>query len=103
MAIDAYLQIDGIKGESTDDKHKDSIIAFDKALHVASVLMRYWLNVYWAGSVYLGLCFYTSWARSRHSLNRHLAIELLKNNAIVLSPKNFPAQLDNAIQPFPQP
>jgi type VI secretion system secreted protein Hcp len=23
--IDAYLQIDGIKGESTDDKHKDWI------------------------------------------------------------------------------
>ncbi len=22
MAIDAYLQIDGIKGESQDDKHK---------------------------------------------------------------------------------
>jgi type VI secretion system secreted protein Hcp len=25
MAIDAYLQIEGIKGESTDDKHKDWI------------------------------------------------------------------------------
>ncbi|BDT60828.1 type VI secretion system effector [Massilia varians] len=25
MAIDAYLQIDGIKGESTDDKHKNWI------------------------------------------------------------------------------
>ena len=25
MAIDVYLQIDGIKGESTDDKHKDWI------------------------------------------------------------------------------
>jgi type VI secretion system secreted protein Hcp len=25
MAIDAYLQIDGIKGESTDEKHKDWI------------------------------------------------------------------------------
>jgi type VI secretion system secreted protein Hcp len=25
MAIDAYLQIDGIKGESNDDKHKDWI------------------------------------------------------------------------------
>lgn len=25
MAIDAYLQIDGIKGESMDDKHKDWI------------------------------------------------------------------------------
>lgn len=24
-AIDAYLQVDGIKGESTDDKHKDWI------------------------------------------------------------------------------
>lgn len=24
MAIDAYLQIDGVKGESTDDKHKGS-------------------------------------------------------------------------------
>jgi type VI secretion system secreted protein Hcp len=23
MAIDVYLQIDGIKGESQDDKHKD--------------------------------------------------------------------------------
>lgn len=27
MAIDAYLQIDGIKGESQDDKHKDWIEA----------------------------------------------------------------------------
>lgn len=25
MAVDAYLQIDGIKGESADDKHKDWI------------------------------------------------------------------------------
>jgi type VI secretion system secreted protein Hcp len=25
MAIDAYLQIDGIKGESTDEKHKNWI------------------------------------------------------------------------------
>ena len=25
MAIDVYLQIDGIKGESADDKHKDWI------------------------------------------------------------------------------
>jgi type VI secretion system secreted protein Hcp len=25
MAIDAYLQIEGIKGESTDDKHRDWI------------------------------------------------------------------------------
>jgi hypothetical protein len=25
MAIEAYLQIEGIKGESTDDKHKDWI------------------------------------------------------------------------------
>jgi type VI secretion system secreted protein Hcp len=25
MAVDTYLQIDGIKGESTDDKHKDWI------------------------------------------------------------------------------
>lgn len=25
MAIDAYLQIEGIKGESTDEKHKDWI------------------------------------------------------------------------------
>lgn len=25
MAIDVYLQIDGIKGESKDDKHKDWI------------------------------------------------------------------------------
>jgi type VI secretion system secreted protein Hcp len=25
MALDAYLQIEGIKGESTDDKHKDWI------------------------------------------------------------------------------
>ena len=25
MAIDVYLQIDGIKGESTDSKHKDEI------------------------------------------------------------------------------
>lgn len=29
--------------------------------------MRYWLNVYWTGSVYLDLCFYTAWARSRRS------------------------------------
>lgn len=27
MAIDAYLQIDGIKGESQDDKHRDWIEA----------------------------------------------------------------------------
>jgi type VI secretion system secreted protein Hcp len=25
MAVDVYLQIDGIKGESQDDKHKDRI------------------------------------------------------------------------------
>lgn len=25
MAVDAYLQIDGVKGESTDDKHRDRI------------------------------------------------------------------------------
>lgn len=31
MAIDAYLQIDGIKGESTDDKHKDWM----EVMHVA--------------------------------------------------------------------
>ena len=31
MAIDAYLQIDGIKGESTDDKHKDWM----EIMHVA--------------------------------------------------------------------
>jgi len=24
--------------------------------------MRYWLNVYWAGFVYLSLRFYTAWA-----------------------------------------
>jgi len=29
MALDAYLQIDGIKGESTDDKHKDWIEVFN--------------------------------------------------------------------------
>ena len=44
-----------------------SILAFNKALHVASVLMRYWLNVYWAGFVYLSQCFYTAWATSGHS------------------------------------
>jgi len=29
--------------------------------------MRYWLNVYWAGSVYLSLRFYTAWTKSGHS------------------------------------
>jgi type VI secretion system secreted protein Hcp len=29
MALDAYLQIEGIKGESTDDKHKDWIEVFN--------------------------------------------------------------------------
>jgi type VI secretion system secreted protein Hcp len=29
MAVDAYLQIDGIKGESTDDKHKQWIEVFN--------------------------------------------------------------------------
>ena len=27
MAIDVYLQIDGIKGESADDKHKDIVVS----------------------------------------------------------------------------
>jgi hypothetical protein len=31
-----------------------SILAFDKALHVAPVVMRYWLKVYRYGFVYLG-------------------------------------------------
>ena len=26
MAIDAFLKMDGIKGESPDDKHKDEIV-----------------------------------------------------------------------------
>jgi type VI secretion system secreted protein Hcp len=29
MAFDVYLQIDGIKGESQDDKHKDWVKYFD--------------------------------------------------------------------------
>ena len=31
MAFDAFLKIDGIPGESTDDKHKDwiEILSFD--------------------------------------------------------------------------
>jgi hypothetical protein len=29
MAIDAYLQIDGIKGESADDKHREWIECLD--------------------------------------------------------------------------
>ena len=35
MAIDVYLQIDGIKGESTDDKHKDWIECKSVAWSVA--------------------------------------------------------------------
>jgi type VI secretion system secreted protein Hcp len=30
MAVDAYLQIEGIKGESMDDKHKDWIECLDR-------------------------------------------------------------------------
>ena len=41
-----------------------TILSFDKALHAASVLMRYWLNVYRATSVYMTLRFYTAWAES---------------------------------------
>jgi type VI protein secretion system component Hcp len=29
MAVDAYLQIDGIKGEATDSQHKDWIECLD--------------------------------------------------------------------------
>ena len=29
MAVDAYLQIEGIKGESMDDKHKEWIECLD--------------------------------------------------------------------------
>ncbi len=36
MAIDAYLQIDGINGESTDDKHKDWI----EVSHVVSTCVE---------------------------------------------------------------
>src|SRR5471030_202574 len=42
-----------------------AILAFDKALHLTPVVMRYWLNVYRAGFVYTVLRFYTAWARSR--------------------------------------
>jgi len=38
-----------------------TILAFDKALHFEPVLMRYWLNVYRAASVYTTLRFYTVW------------------------------------------
>jgi hypothetical protein len=41
-----------------------TILAFNKALHFASVLMRYWLNVYQTTSVYTTLRFYTAWAKS---------------------------------------
>lgn len=34
MALDTYLQIEGIKGESTDDKHKDWIEVFGVTWHV---------------------------------------------------------------------
>src|SRR4051812_1049009 len=37
-----------------------TVLAFNKALHFAPVLMRYWLNVYRARSVYLTLRFYTA-------------------------------------------
>jgi hypothetical protein len=41
-----------------------TVLAFDKALHFAPVLMRYWLNVYRARSVYLTIRFYTAWVVS---------------------------------------
>ncbi len=35
MAFDAFLKIDGIPGESTDDKHKDwiEITSYSQAIH----------------------------------------------------------------------
>lgn len=47
MAIDAYLQIEGIKGESTDDKHKDWIECVRRGLRGRStrqprVFDRWW-------------------------------------------------------------
>jgi hypothetical protein len=41
-----------------------AIFALDKALHFAPVLMRYWLNVYPTGFVYMALRFYTAWVDS---------------------------------------
>jgi hypothetical protein len=43
-----------------------AIFAFDKALHVAPVVMRYWLNVYRYDFVYTALRFYTGWAGRGH-------------------------------------
>jgi len=37
-----------------------AILTFDKALHLAPVVMRYWLNLYRAGFVYTPLRFYTA-------------------------------------------
>ena len=39
MAFDAFLKIDGIPGESTDDKHKDWIanLADKKRPHLSSI------------------------------------------------------------------
>jgi len=35
MAVDMFMKIDGIKGESTDDKHKDESMFCRGAGHVA--------------------------------------------------------------------
>jgi hypothetical protein len=45
-----------------------AILAFDKALHLTPVVMRYWLNVYRAGFVYTVLRFYTAWAGSEQRI-----------------------------------
>jgi hypothetical protein len=39
----------------------------NKALHVAPVVMRYWLNVYQYDVVYTALRFYTGWTQSSRS------------------------------------
>ena len=41
-----------------------SVCTFDKALHFAPQVMRYWLNVYRSGCVYIDLRFYTAWVVS---------------------------------------
>jgi hypothetical protein len=45
-----------------------AVLALNKALHFAPVVMRYWLNVDYAAAVYTSLRFYTVWADCRPSV-----------------------------------
>jgi len=44
-----------------------AVFAFNKALHIAPVMMRYWFNVYWYDFVYMDLRFYTGWTHCGRS------------------------------------